>query len=362
MGTIPVIEIDLPDPQKRGQFYGEAARKTIKKTFGIYKELFGEKSGHTWETILTMLDPYIVKTKVFAPDLIDEVQGIAEGSNLSFKDIFALNARSEIMMDLNIYTDECSSLVALPDSTQDNTTILAQNWDWYKEIESCQVILRINQRGNIPAIVTFTEAGQLSKIGMNGAGIGLAVNNLNTDKSSIGVPWIFKSRRILEARRLTQAMGFLLGTPNAHSMNFLIAHKDGEAVNIETSCVKNHITFPRKNYMAHTNHYTKPCSRLKDIKTEADNPSTFMRLHRMEKLLNIMDGNISIKSIQNILKDHFDQPFSVCLHDSEEFFPAMQKSKTCLSIAFDLSQGKIYYTKGNPCQNKVEHLNFTVSV
>lgn len=357
MGSIPVIELDQPDSQKRGEAYGEAAGSIIKKLLEIYKELFRENTGFGWDKIMSLLDPYIVKTKEFAPDLMDEIQGIATGANLSFKDIFALNARSEILFDLNIHTDECSALAALPGATRTNSTILAQNWDWNKEIECCQVILKITQRENIPSIVTFTEAGQLSKIGMNNGGIGLAVNTLSADRSGIGIPWIFISRRILESSRMTQAMGYLLGSPKGHSMNFLIAHKDGEAVDIETSYIENHIIFPQKNFIAHTNHYIKPCTGFKDIKACDYNPSTYIRLHRIKKLLNKMDGEIDIKVVQNILKDHFDHPFSVCFHNSNDFFPAIQASKTCLSIVMDLSQKTVFYTKGNPCRNPVESLD-----
>ncbi len=357
MGSIPVIELDLPDSKKRGQVYGEAAGGIIKKLLEIYKELFRENTGFAWDKIVSRLDPYIAETKAFAPDLMDEIQGVATGANLPFKDIFALNARSEILFDLNIFTDECSALAALPESTKNRSTILAQNWDWNREIESCQVILKITQRENIPSIVTFTEAGQLSKIGMNSAGIGLVVNNLGADRSCIGIPWIFISRRILESSRLTQAMGYLLGSPKGHSMNFLIAHEDGEAVDIETSCIENHIIFPEKNFIAHTNHYIKPCTGFKDIKTCDHNPSTYIRLRRIKKLLSQMDGNIDVKSVQNILSDHFDHPFSVCMHDNDEFAPIIQVSKTCLSIAMDLSQKTIFYTKGNPCRNPVESLD-----
>ena len=191
MRLIPIIELDMPDSKKRGNAYGEATRDIIKRLLEIYQELFRGNTGLTWDKIISLLDPYIAKTKEFDPGLIDEIQGIATGADLSFKDIFVLNARSEILFDLNISTNECSALAALPESTKDRTTILAQNWDWNKEVESCQVILKIRQRENVPPIVTFTEAGQLSKIGMNGAGIGLVVNTLGTDRACVGIPWIY---------------------------------------------------------------------------------------------------------------------------------------------------------------------------
>lgn len=359
MGSIPVIELDLSDPVKRGEIYGEAARGQIKMLLEIYKRIFAEHTEFTWDKIKSMLDPYVVKTNSFAPDLMEEVQGIAAGANLPFIDIFALNARSEIMYDLQIYTDECSALAALPGATRNNSTILAQNWDWDKEIESCQVILKLHQRENIPSIVTFTEAGQISKLGMNSAGIGLVVNTLSADRSRVGIPWIFLSRRVLESSRFTQAMGYILGSPKGHSMNFLIAHKDGEAVDIETSCVENHVIFPKDNVMAHTNHYIEHCKSFKDNKTCACNPSTFNRFNRLTKLLGQMNGNIDTQAVHEILKDHFDHPFSVCLHNSNDFFPAILTSKTCLSIVMDLSNNLLEYTKGNPCRNAVESFDLT---
>jgi hypothetical protein len=72
-----------------------------------------------------------------------------------------------------------------------------------------------------------------------------------------------------------------------------------------------------------------------------------------------MDGKIDVNAVQKILKDHFDHPFSVCAHASDDFNPAVQSSKTCLSIIIDLSQKSIWYTKGNPCQNPAESLDLT---
>ena len=359
MESIPIIELKSAEPKERGRLYGEASCNTIKNALKIYQDLFGAITGYTWEKITSLIDPYIGKVKVFAPDLIEEVTGIAEGANLSFKDIFTINARSEILFDMNIQVDECSSLAALPESTDNRSTVLAQNWDWHKGFESCQVILKIAGRNNIPPFITFTEAGQLAKIGMNGSGIGLSVNNLDADQAQIGVPWIFVARRILESTHLTQAMAYALSTSKAHSMNFLIAHADGEAVDIETSPVENHIIFPYGNTIAHTNHYLHHCLRFKDKKSQDSNPSTYIRYHRIQKQLKSMDGNINIEGIQEILKDHFDRPFSVCAHDIQGIFPGFNTLKTCLSIVMDLSAKRIFYTQGNPCQNKVETLDLS---
>jgi isopenicillin-N N-acyltransferase-like protein len=198
--------------------------------------------------------------------------------------------------------------------------------------------------------VTFTEAGQLAKIGMNAAGIGLVVNNLISDQPRSGVPWIFINRRILESTHLTQAMGYVLTSPRAHSLNFLMAHRDGEGVNLETSPVEEHILWPENGLIVHTNHYLQPGIRFRDLKPLRDaHPSTYIRYRRARKRIADFEGHINRQSIQKVLTDHFDRPFSVCAHENIKVEP-LQRMITCMSIILDLTHGEIYYTLGNPCQ------------
>lgn len=357
MGSIQVIELDSPDLKSRGQAYGETARNQIEELIEIYREIILKYTGTPWNTIESMIEPYVAATKNFIPEVLDEITGIAEGAGRSFNDIFVLNSRSELLWDLNLFAGECSSLAALPGFTYKNSTLLAQNWDYFKLVEPYQVILKIHQRESIPPIVTFTEAGQLSKIGLNGIGIGLVVNNLMANQSTIGVPWILITRKILESNCLCQAMGYVQVTPQAHSMNFLMAHKDGEAIDIETSSVENHIIYPERNFYVHTNHYLEPCQGFKDMKTLNPNTSTYDRYYRLQKKLGQMNGKVDVKILQDILRDHFNNHFSICVHDSDEFFPSMPILKTCLSIVMDLSLKRVSYTIGNPCEKEYEILD-----
>jgi isopenicillin-N N-acyltransferase-like protein len=198
--------------------------------------------------------------------------------------------------------------------------------------------------------VTFTEAGQLSKIGMNSAGIGLVVNNLTSDQPRIGVPWIFLTRRILESSHLAQALGFVLNTDRAHSINFLIGYAAGEAVNLETSPVEASVQWPENGICVHTNHYIETSPYFRDLKPLRDPYlSTYLRLRRARQGLVDKIGGIDVDGVQNILKDHIDKPFSVCIHKNPAVEP-IQQIVTCLSIIMNLSQQQIHYTLGNPCR------------
>ena len=353
---IPIIELNQPDPAQRGQAYGEAARVQIQTILSAYREIFQRITGETWQETIARGQTFITGAEAFAPDLMDEIRGIAEGANCAFMDIFLLNARSEILFNPLALAQECTTIAALPESTTDGETLLAQNWDWYKEVIDCQVILKIGQREGIPSLITFTEAGQLAKIGMNAAGIGLVVNNLISDQPRAGVPWIFLTRRVLESSHLAQAMGYVLNTPRAHSINFLIGYADGEAVNLETSPVEEHILWPENGCFVHTNHYLKPGKNFRDLKPLRDPYlSTYLRCRRAQQGMAALKSNINVESIRKILSDHMDRPFSVCAHENPAVAP-QQRVVTCLFIAMNLTRRQIHYTRGNPCRGEVQTL------
>ena len=353
---IPVIELNQAHPKQRGQAYGETARQRIEKILAVYREIFHSITGETWQETVVRGAPFILKTKAFAPDLVEEIQGIADGANRAFEDIFLLNARSEILFNPQVLAQECTTIAALPEVTKNGDTLLAQNWDWYNEVINCQVILKIGQREGKPALVTFTEAGQLAKIGMNAAGIGLVVNNLTSDQPRTGVPWIFLTRRILESSHLAQALGYVLNTGRAHSINFLIGYADGEAVNLETSPVEEHVMWPENGILVHTNHYLEPGKNFRDLKPLRDPYlSTYLRCRRAQKGMAELKGEIDVPGIQNILKDHMDKPFSVCTHQNPAVEP-MRQIVTCLSLVMNLSRRQIQYTLGNPCRGEVQSL------
>jgi isopenicillin-N N-acyltransferase-like protein len=143
---IPIIELNQTDARKRGQIYGEAARERIHAILDKYHEIFHHITGEAWETTVERGESFISKSQAFAPDLVEEIQGIAEGANRAFMDIFLLNARSEIMFNPRVLAQECTTVAALPESTSSGHTLLAQNWDWYKEVLNYQVILKWQHR------------------------------------------------------------------------------------------------------------------------------------------------------------------------------------------------------------------------
>lgn len=257
---------------------------------------------------------------------------------------------------------ECTTLLALGPATDGGRAYLAQNWDWLTGVRDYQVLLKRRGEGQKPSFASFTEAGQVAKMGLNSAGIGLVVNNLNTDKPKIGVPWILICRKVLETGSLAQAMGVILSHPRAHSINFLIARSEGEVAegaSLETSPTEPHVLWPEQGILAHTNHYLKPLQTARDLKEwNYPYPCTYTRHHRASQVLAGLTGKIDAAGLKTVLTDHFDKPHSVCMHQNPALEPA-RRTVTCLSVVFELQSKTLEYCVGNPCRGKWQRLDLT---
>jgi len=356
--TIPVIEIDGSGPKQRGRCYGEEARPLIHTIIDVYREIFQLVTGRSWQENMECGKPILAMARSFAADLIEEIEGIAEGAGLPFEDVFLLNARSEILYNPVTLSQECTTLAVLPEAARNGDMFMAQNWDWYKEVVDCQVILKIGGQEGRPSIITFTEAGQLSKIGMNGNGIGLLVNNLLSDQPRCGVPWILITRRVLESTSIAQALGYIMDTQRAHSLNFLVGTAEGETVDVETSPVEANMLWPENGCLAHTNHYVRKGKNFADLKPlRTPYLSTYLRLRRAKKGLQKLHPNIEVEGIREILSDHFERPFSICAHEKPST-ESMLQNVTCLAIIMNMSQKQIHYCRGNPCEGIFQTIGF----
>ncbi len=78
--------------REMGRMHGEELRDVIGETMGRWKEALARESGLTAETYL---DRFVEETNFvpaidrWAPHLLEEVRGIAEGADQSFRDVYA---------------------------------------------------------------------------------------------------------------------------------------------------------------------------------------------------------------------------------------------------------------------------------
>ena len=84
-------------PHERGVTYGRECRELIDRTIGDYERYFNNKPNLSWNYAIQMAAKFIPAIEAFAPELMEEMHGIAEGCGRSFDEILAINCRSELL-------------------------------------------------------------------------------------------------------------------------------------------------------------------------------------------------------------------------------------------------------------------------
>ncbi|MEB4616390.1 C45 family peptidase [Leucobacter sp. M11] len=236
--SLPLIDIS-GGPRERGLQYGEQAKTQIAASIEFYQRAFKRASGLDWEHICARAEAWVAPATAYAPDLVEELRGIAEGSGFDFLELMAINARGEIIYDkrfADLQGGECTTYALSPEASGDGHSYAGQNWDYLCGAMDSIIMLRIRGEGD-PDIIMQIEAGQLGRHGANGAGIAMQVNGLGGryGYEGYGVPQPFVRRRVLQATSLNDAMDRVFQADQQIGANYLLATREGFSISLETT-------------------------------------------------------------------------------------------------------------------------------
>ena len=351
---VPVISV-RGKPFERGQQYGSQAQALIKKNLELYFDL--------WRSLWGAKRPDVLKhCKALGPvigeydaEILEEMQGIARGAGLSLEEIVALNARYEMVFAQTAVATAgggCTSIAAMPAVTGNGHTLLGQNWDYKERFQGLSVVLEVEREGG-PGIVMHAEAGTVGHKGMNSAGLGICLNALvsSRDRFEVTTPFLIVGRAVLHADSFSRAVKAVLNAKVTVSFNFLIAHRDGEAIDLEVSPLDVGFLHPDNGVLTHSNHFIAMNNRPDMVDLfKATAPDTLFRAERARRLIEVERGKVDVGSFQRVFSDHFSYPNSICRHvDTREEEP--RHLATLSSAIMDLTARAFYLTEGTPCQN-----------
>lgn len=242
-------------PAARGHAHGESLWDEIAVSLSRWEEATRSAVGATdFDAYCTrFLDRTgcIGHATQVVPDLIAELQGIAEGSGQPFNRIAAYN-----LMDEQWWYDSTSdapppgcSLVAIP---TENGHVLAQNMDLPAHMDGSQVVLRLGGP-DIPQIVALSSAGLIGLLGLNDSGLAIGVNTLlmlHHDRN--GLPVAFALRHALAARSRDEARQRLANTKHASGQHYALVTHDG-ITSLECSA-NGAALYDCESRLLHTNH------------------------------------------------------------------------------------------------------------
>ena len=355
--ALPTIEISGDRPEL-GRQHGEAARSQIRDSIGYYRESFKRTTGLEWSEIRRNAPRWVPPIESYLPGIGDEIRGIAEGAGVDFEEVLALNARGELSTH-NPFADEaeegCSSYAILPQASGDGHVYCGQNWDWRCETAGTVILLRIIQPGR-PTIIMQTEAGQVGRHGANSAGIALNANGLGTRwGKGIGVPQPIIRRKVLEATEMQSALRAVFDSRQSLCTNLVVTHRDGFAIDLETTPDRHGWMYPTDGLLVHTNHFVAFVPEQIAATYRPFSVNSLWRLPRLTEGLRAAkdpgDPATIRGAIGAALRDHFGYPNAVCKH-GDEASQGTDLNQTIASSIVDLTTGEYWIASGNPCENE----------
>lgn len=282
-------------------------------------------------------DPAVVKlyravTLEHLPWVVDELDGAAEGAGVDPLAVFA--ASVEELAPAQVPTG-CSDLVLTGDRTADGHLLVAHNNDLYADDEHDIVAIEWRVPGE-PVAFTLGTGPWLS-VGWNDAGLSVTGNELSPNDERIGIPRLLQMRDVLTRRTMAEAVDAVLHPARASSYNWVFAHRDEGALNVEGSATEAAVEDPGADgFLAHTNHYAR-----EDM--QAFERSDFVadstrRLERARELAR--DEGFTVDTLRAALADHE----ALCRHGA-----GAKVVKTVFWCVADVTAGEITYGRGNPC-------------
>ncbi len=354
-------------PRERGRQYGEQARDRVRLSLEAYADVFVHYAGWDWAKVTDEARRYEPAIAAYDERYLEEARGIAEGSGVPYEDVLALNVRTEVMFAAKARQaagvatpHECSSFAVLPEASADGHTLVGQNWDWLLHCFDTVVVLEARQDEG-PDFVTVVEAGLLAKAGMNSSGIGLATNALVTDHDvgKPAIPYHVTLRAILDAETISDALVALQRAPRSSSANYLVAHDDGIAIDVEAApgdFARLYLLFPEDGVLLHTNHFLSPAFDLKEVSLWAMPDSPF----RLERARAAVAGErpLSPETFQRLLADHVNYPLGVCCHPDTRLHH-WDQGATVASVIMDLDARRLWLADGQPCMTPYRELDYS---
>lgn len=349
---LPMITISGP-PAVRGESYGRQAAVLIARALAMYRDELDRK-GLPWDQAQQLARQFLPSIEAYDEDIALEMHGIARGAGQPVEAIVILNARTELLFwnererhgaapDPDaLEPEECTSALALPQSTADGHLLHAQNWDWQPACAEHSLVVRI-QSGRTADSLNFVEAGQLARHGFNGEGVAITAMGLHSsqDYGRLGIPNPLIRRKVLDSGGLAEAIGVIYRSQRSFSHCLSISHAGGEAFNFETT--PDHVFWqaPDNGLLVHSNHFKNPLAlaKVEDVNI-ARCPDTLYRDSRVRKALERLNGHLTVDHFKQVFADTFGLPNSVLRHPAAR--PGGMTSATVYTLIMDTTERRAW--------------------
>jgi len=333
---IPLIEA-RGSYREVGRQIGQLCQSQIQPSLETLRD--GLPNGVTWSELVQHSKLYLEFSRNIYPQYVEELEGIAEGADAPFDEIFL--SMCEELWEPAAWQRGCTDMAARGPATQDGSTLIAHTNDLLPPDEDNLVLLKI-QAEDEPEFLGVSSGGVAISAGFNAAGISLTGNQLDNNDIRPGVPRLLIVRATLAAKHLSEAMDHCLLPQRASSYNNVLADSNGEVYSMEGSATDCEPIYIENDILAHANHYISPAMRHFEVDRN-DIGGSVLRYNRAKRLLQENYGKLTPELFKTLLADHAGYPTSICKHGIE--------SVTVFSLIIQLEELRAWIGRGRPCES-----------
>ena len=346
--SVPTLVMDQAEPRARGREHGRVGSDRVAANLHSYDELF-RAVGVPQDRLRPYGEAALEAVAEWAPGLLEEMRGIAEGAEVEAWQIGLMNARTEVLATVGATAEgECSTGVWIPPSGAPHTL---QTWDWHDTMDDGKLVLRAPVAGG-EILRLFTEAGIVGKIGIRSGRLGVHFNILGhqQDGDDIGVPVHVVARRILdEARTVDDAVALARSAQVSASTAITVVSYDGNqgsAASIELSSAGVAVIEPDDDgFLLHTNHFLD--SGLAAGESAAATASTYARLKHLASRRELLTRVGPVERVE-ALHVHDVDGAPLCCHPLPHL-PFHEQWRTLLTVELDFERDLLQFHDGGPC-------------
>jgi predicted choloylglycine hydrolase len=262
-GGIYYLVLDGKTPYSRGYQHGKALEFPINMALRNFKEWLRTNAGikDSEQVIQEFVQTtgHISSVKKHVPDLVKEMQGIADGAGIDFNELFVYQSFDELLMflmhsgALDIANGHCTTTAVYGRPGKSN--FVTHNNDIPTYHEGVSTVLHIKYPDSDLEILQSTFAGQIAQNGVNNRGVGVGMNTIaDLQTTQTGIPVSFNVRKILQCKDRHEAIAYLKKIEAGTAMNYMICDRK-KAVTVET-WERNAKVIDKFDgqFAAHTNH------------------------------------------------------------------------------------------------------------
>ena len=335
-----------------GRQTGEATRDLVAQGLAVYEERFPLLAGISFAEAVELSREYLRPAEDYVPQAVDQIRGLAEGANVPFQHLFALNCGEEFTcMADRVWPrpEHCTSFAVMAGGS----VVSGHNEDWYPEDVAGLIIRKVRLTGVGPwsgaSYISVGAAYDLPITGATSRGLTSAANTVYYRDERVGVPNNCLLTIVLQQPDLERVRDLIAGSPRARGSNHLLCDAGGRIWDIETT--GEHWAFIDGGALfTHANHYVSP-ELAPDDATESDGSPK--RSARAAELLaaGVEAGADLLELGKSVLSDHAGAPLSICSHWDEND-PDEDQSVTTASMVWEPAEGRAHIACGQPCASE----------